>query len=227
MATANTITDGAYKKIGIETPDSDQDADALFELNNMLSAWVTDFMVPYITRESDTLVVGTSEYTVGSGGDLDTVRPMSIENCYLVDSDNRSYIVKIRSALDYNRTSQKTYEGRPRELYYVPEYPLAKIIYDREPEYAYTVNYEFWKQLTEFAAIDTTFTFPNEYKRPMVYNLAIALAENNSITPSQTVIATARETYSLVKRVTAINRPPPTIFFDFYGGVPRDITTGE
>ena len=227
MATANTITDGAYKKIGIETPTSPQDEDALFELNNMLSMWGTDFVVPYITRESDTLVVGTSEYTIGSGGDLNTVRPMSIASSYLVDSDNYSHVVKIRSASDYNRTPQKTYDGRPGKLYFIPEYPLAKIIFDREPEYAYTVNYEFWKQLTELALITTTFEFPNEYKRPMVYNLAIALAENNSITPSPTVIATAQETYSLIKRVTAINRPPPTAKFDFGSGLPSIITTGE
>lgn len=227
MATANTITDSAYKKIGINSPSSDQDDDALVELNNMISTWGVDFAVPYVTRESDTLVVGTAEYTIGSGGDLDTVRPLSIQSCYLVDSDSRSHIVKIRSAADYNRISQKGYDERPRSLYFIPEYSLAKIIFDREPDYAYTVNYEFWKNLTEFTALTTTYAFPPEFKRAIVYNLAIALAENNSIAVGQTVVATAMHSYGMVKRMTTINRLPPTAMFDFGPGLPSNITTGE
>jgi hypothetical protein len=227
MTTANDITDGAYRKIGINSPTSTQDTEALSELNDMISLWGADLAVPYITRESDTLTIGTAEYTIGSGGDLDTVRPVSISSCYLVDTENYSYPVKIRGAEDYNRISSKTLKGRPRKLYYIPEYPLAKIIFSSEPDIAYTVNYEFWKTLTEFSAIDTPFSFPPEYRRAMIYNLAVALAENNSITISQTVIATAMDSYRILKKVSAMSRPPPIAQFDFKSGVPSNITTDK
>ncbi|MGB2809466.1 MAG: hypothetical protein WBC22_17120 [Sedimentisphaerales bacterium] len=227
MATANTITDGAYRKIGINDPTSDQDDEALEDLNNMLSMWGIDFLVPYVTRESLALTIGDAEYTVGSGGDLDTVRPVSIQNCYLVDSEGYSYPVKVRSAADYNRVSFKTSEGRPRNLYFIPEYTLAKIIFHKEPEQAYTAYFEFWKNFTEFAALTTTFEFPNEYKEAMVYNLAIKLGENNTIAVPASVIETARESKFLISRLNAVNEPPPIAQFDFGGGSPSNITTGE
>lgn len=227
---ANDITDGAYKKIGINDPTSDQDDEALVELNNLISMWGADRGVPYVTRESDTLVVGTAEYTIGSGGDLDTVRPVSISSCYLVDSENYSWPVDIMPAADYNRISQKTYTERPRKVYFVPEYPLSKVIFSAKPDYAYTVNYEFWKNLTEFSALATTIEsilLPPEYRRALIYNLAVALAENNDIAVSQTVIAVAVESYGIIKKVSAINRPPPRVQFDFGRGAPSNITTGE
>lgn len=227
MTTANTITDSAYRKIGINNPTDAQDTEALEDLNNMISVWGADFAVPYITRESDTLTVGDAEYTIGTGGDFDTERPVSISSCYLVDSENFSYPVDVRPAADYNRISSKTFEGRPRKLYYIPEYPLAKIIFSSEPDYAYTVNYEFWKNVTEFALLTTDFAFPNEYKQAMIYNLAVALGENNTIAVPQTVLVTAADNYRIIKKVSAINRPPPTVQFDFGRGAPTNITTSE
>ncbi len=227
MATANTITDSAYRKVGINDPSTAQDNEALQDLNNMISMWGIDFAVPYVTRESLALSIGDAEYTIGSGGDLNTVRPVSVANCYIKDSENYSYPIRVRSAADYNDISFKTSEGRPVFLYFIPEYPLAKIILDKEPESSYTAYFEFWKQLTEFAALATTFTFPNEFKEAMIYNLAIRLGENNTLEIPQTVLVIATNSYNLISRTVAVNRLPPIARFDFYDGTPRNITTGE
>lgn len=225
--TAQTIIDAAYRKIGITSPTSTEDDNALEMLNNMLGLWGSDFLVSGVTRESLSLVVGTAEYTIGSGGDLDTVRPLSIKNCYLKDSDDYSYPVDVNmSAKDYNRISSKTLESRPTELYFIPEYPLAKIIFNCESDKTYTAYFEFWKEFTEFAALNTAFNFPNEYKEAMVYNLAVRLAEDNSLTVSQPAIESAYQSLALISRLSAINRPAAISRFDFAIGS-SNIETGE
>lgn len=225
--TAQTIIDAAYRKIGISSPTSDEDNNALEALNNMLGLWGLDFLVTVITRESLSLVVGTAEYTIGSGGDLDTVRPLSIESCYLKDSDDYSYVVDVNmSAKDYDRISSKTFESRPSKLYFIPEYPLAKIIFNKESDETYTAHFEFWKNFTEFAALTTAFSFPNAYKEAMVYNLAIRLAEDNSVQITQTVAMTAQQSLALISRLNAINRPPAISRFNFVSS-PSIITTNE
>jgi len=224
--TAQTIIDAAYRKVGLTDPTSTQDDNGLEALNNMISLWGIDFLVPYVTRESLTLTAGTAEYTVGSGGDLDTVRPVSILSCYLTDSDNLSSEVRIFGAADYNHITSKTLEGRPSRLYYIPEYTLAKIIFNKEANAAYTAYFEFQKNFTEFAALGTSFSFPNEYKEAMVYNLAIKLAEEETVEVPPSVFNTADTSLGLISRLNAVNRPPPKTKFDFCG-TPYNITTDE
>lgn len=225
--TAQTIIDAGYRKIGITTPTDTEKSNGLEALNNLLGLWGTDFLVSSVTRESLSLVVGTAEYTIGSGGDLDTVRPLKIENCYLKDSDDYSYPVDVNmSAKDYNRISSKTLESRPTELYFIPEYPLAKIIFNKESDKTYTAYFEFWKEFTEFALLTTAFEFPNGYKEAMVYNLAVRLAEDNSLNITQSVAETAYQSLSLISRLSAINRSPAISRFDFAAGS-SNIETGE
>ena len=227
MAIVNDITDAAYVKCGIRSPDTTDDTEALLALNNMIGSWSADIIIPVVTRESFNLVVGQAEYTIGSGGDFDTVRPMSIVNAYLETSDGYSYSLKLIAAKDYNKVGTKTLEGRPKSLYFIPEYSLAKIIFNKEADEIYTAYFEFIKHLTEFAAIGTTVALPNEYKEALVYNLAIRLAENNSIELSQSVLALAQTTYLTLSRQTAINKMPPIARFDFGTGTPSNIVTGE
>ncbi|MCK4830393.1 hypothetical protein KA005_82510, partial [bacterium] len=125
MATGQNICDRAYLKIGLKSPTTVESTLAFNALNDMISSWGTRFVVPYRTKESFTMVVGQAEYTVGSGGDFDTVRPMSIRSAYLVDSDDYTYPLAIIADTDYNRIGIKTLDGRPTKSYYINEYSLV------------------------------------------------------------------------------------------------------
>lgn len=227
MSTVNEITDAAYLKCGIRSPGITEDAEALEALNNMVGSWSADIVIPVVTRENFDMVIGQAEYTIGSGGNFDTVRPISIANAYLKDSDGYSYSLKLIAAKDYNKIGTKTLEGKPESLYFIPEYPLGKIIFNKEAEEIYTIYFEFVKHLTEFANISATVSLPNEYKEALVYSLAIRLAENNSIELSRTIIEIAQITYSVISRLAVINRMPPVARFDFGSGAPSNIVTGE
>jgi hypothetical protein len=229
MATANDITDASYRKCGIKSPSSTEDADALIALNNMIGSWSIDFVIPVVTRESFDLIAGQAEYTIASGDayDFNTVRPISINNVYLKDSDGHSYSVHLLSAKDYNLIGSKTLEGRPKSLYFVPEYPTAKIIFNKEADKVYTAYFEFNKHLTEIAAIGDTVSLPNEFKEALVYNLAIRLAEDNSIELPPSVATLAVITYTRIARIGSINKMPPTARFEMTGGGLYNIVTDE
>lgn len=223
MATAQNICDRAYQKIGLSSPTSPESMLAFNALNDMISAWGTRFVIPYNVRESFDLVVGTAEYTIGSDGNFDTVRPMLINNAYLVNSENHSYPLRVISGIDYNRIGSKTQEGRPTTLYYINEYPLVKLIFNKEANAVYTVHFEFTKNFTEFATIGATVELPNEYREALVYNLTVKLAEDNSIDLPASVNRTATNNLILLERLLAANKTPPKAMFDFSGGGSYDI----
>lgn len=227
MATAQDIIDAAYRKIGLKDPSVTDRGTALAMLNNMISVWGLDSLLPYLVRESFDLTIGKAEYTIGSGGDFDTIRPLGLNNVYLVNSDHYSFLVDAFGVKDYNRTRNKTLSGRPTKVYFIPEYSLAKLIFNRQTDVIYTAHFEFNKNFTEFGAIGTTVDLPNEYKEAMIYNLAIRLAEDESIALSQSVIQIAGNSLLTINRHNALSKIPNRIKFDFVSGSGSNITLDE
>ena len=225
--TANTITDAAYRKCSLLLPTSDEDAYALEALNNMISLWGTEFLVPYLVRESFTLTIGTHDYTIGSGGAFDTVRPMRFNTLHLRDADNYDYPLELMSAQEWADIRYKDNSGRPTRVFYKTEYPLGKVRFNKKPDIAYKVYLCSWKNFTEFANLTTAVTLPDEYKRALVYNLAVELAEDNSMDIPSSVLRTAANSLVLISRLLAANRLPSEVKFDFNGGAAYNITTDE
>jgi hypothetical protein len=223
MATANDIITAAFIKVGIDNPTAPQIANALISLNNMVSFFWADTLPPVITRESFTVVKNDPEYTVGDGGQWDTPRPMDVKSCYLRDSKNYDYPLNIMSGQDYARMSNKTWTARPTELYFVPEYPYAKIIFNYSPDASYTAYLDFLKNFTEFAATTTDVDLPNEYKEAFVYNLAVSLGEDWDRVVSKTVFIQAQKTRDVIERLNASTRQIPKARFDIgYMGSNKD-----
>lgn len=213
MATVNDITDGAYKKVGILSPSSDQDDDALDALNNMLAAWGVEFLNYYLVDETLT-VVTTATYTIGSGGDLDTTRPISLENAYLRNSNDVDFPLRVVSYIERSHIAQKDTETRPRRVCFLPEYPLAKLVFDSEPTDTYTAYLTFRKGFAEYTAITDTVTLPGEFREAIIYNLAVKLAEDNSVDCPRTVYSTAQTSKLLIQRAYDITAPAPQARFE-------------
>lgn len=227
MATAQNIIDAAFRKIGHSDPTSTDRTEALENLNNLVSSWGIEFLNHYVVRETLSITSAKAEYTIGSGGDLDTVRPIKLVDAILRDSSGYDYNLEIISARDYNDIRYKSNSIRPTEVYFIPEYPLAKVIFDCTPDTSYSVLFDFEKNITEFAALTTTVSLPDEYKEALVYNLAISIAEDKGIHLMQSVYDTAQRTKDMLSRLNAITRPVPEAQFDGFQGRAFDITIGE
>lgn len=215
--TAGDIIDKAYKKIGIDSPDPAQDTLGLDALNNLLASWSAEgLLLPFITRETFTLTVGDAEYSIGSGADFDTTRPIRIENAFLRDGTT-DYPLTVSPLKDHNAIIDKTIESLPTRIFYLPELANGKILFDREPDKAYILHLDSWKALTEFAATTTTITsinIPNEYKRALIFNLAIELSSDEDYQLSQDVFFVARDSKEVITDLNAIFRIPEEVDFD-------------
>lgn len=220
MTTARDIVKKSLQKIGAlvksEEPSADEADDGLSSLNSLISSWSNDSLVMFArTWESFTLSGGTASYTIGSGGALNTTRPMDIVDCYL-SVGTIDYAMSIVTDEAYNSISFKSLTGIPEFLNYDNAYPLGKIRLYPIPSGNYTLFLLSEKLVTSFATLDTDMSLPNGFERALVYNLAIELAPEYAQKPDPSIVAIAKDSLGLIRIETAKNRP-----LDAY---PQDLT---
>lgn len=206
IITAQTLVEGAYRLWSIPRPLSiNKKSYGLEALNMMLSNWSAEGLMVYaVTKENFTLTIGQAEYTIGSSGDFNTVRPLEIVDAFIRDSSNTDYPVKLGTAGRYNDIVNKGEDNRPTELYYTPEYPLGKIYLNAEPDKADTLYLDSRKHLTEISAITDTISLPDEYKRALKYNLAMELGLENKTKFSQVIAQIASQSKKAIKKLNVL-----------------------
>lgn len=220
--TARDLIRASLRVIGAvatgETPPAEELNDGLQALNLMLDGWFgRKTMVYAVTRESFALTVGKGSYTIGSGGDFDTVRPVRIESALLRDTSNIDHQVKVYSREEYNRVSSKTAQGRPTELYFHPAYPAATVYLDSVPSAAYTLHLDSWKPFTKFTGLDTEVTLPPAYERALKFNLAVETAPEYGASIPAEVFGLAEESKRDVESLNASLEVTPARFDDVPG----------
>ena len=73
MATAQQIISSAFRKCKIKKPGVTELNDAFSSLNDMIGSFGAELATNALVRESFALTANDGEYTIGSGGDFDTV----------------------------------------------------------------------------------------------------------------------------------------------------------
>lgn len=195
----------------------------LIALNDMILSWSADQInVPVIISGSFALSAGTSSYTIGSGGDISTVRPTEIKKgVYIRDTDSMDHPIRLITREQYKAISNKTLSARPTSLYYEPSYPLGTIYFDRSPADIETVYYDSLKPLTAITAanIDTALALPPEYQLALKFNLAIVLApEYADIKIPEFVVETAKKSKEAIKRVNRLSAEEVSFDYTLSGG---------
>jgi hypothetical protein len=193
MATVNDICVKALRLIGIrDFTDTDRQDEALAALNALLTSWRLS-MHHAMIEESFPLVAGTNSYTIGSGGDVDTARPIRILSAYIRDSSGLDHSVNVNmSKYDYDKIYDKDASERPTKLYYARENPLGIIYFNSNPESVETCYISSLKPYDVYTALTDTFLLPVEYEKAVHYNLAIDLAPEYWQEPSIYVVQQAQ-----------------------------------
>ncbi len=208
MATARDIVTGALRLLGVvsqgETPQAEEASEGLEALNQMIEGWSNDnLFLPSITEETFSLVVGQASYTMGSGGDFDTVAPLGIENAYIVSTPNPANDVKldILTSREYSEIAIKSTQSTiPRGLYVEYTYPLARLTLYPVPSEAKTLKLFTMKPVSNFANLSTTINLPVGYNRALRFNLAQELAPEYGKEASPTVQTVASRSLATIKR---------------------------
>ncbi|MBE9570037.1 MAG: hypothetical protein IMF11_05395, partial [Proteobacteria bacterium] len=179
---------------------------ALGKFNRMLNSFSADGLnLHYRKEESFSLVSGTPDYEIGSGATFDTVRPITIEQAWIRDSDY-DYPMGIRPAAEYWGLSDKTIEGRPVKLYYALTYPSGTIYLYYVPDSAYTMHIVSQKPLLTYASAPTEIVLPGEYEDALVLNLAIRMASRYGKATSGELQLSARETLGNMRGLNLSNQ---------------------
>lgn len=211
MSTVRDLIYDALKKIHVvgvgQNLTAEQEQSALRSLNDMLSSWSVEGGLVYTqTKETFNLVSGQQTYTIGAGGDFNTVRPFDITALYTTIG-----------ATDYTATSYGETEwaaiqdkdsatGIPEVYYYDNNFETGRIYFYPKPTGVTTATIFSRKPITSFTSINDTVNLPSGYRRALLYNLAVEQAPDFEKEPSPTVLKVANQSKANVFSYNSRNR---------------------
>lgn len=226
MATAQTLIDRACRLVGAvasgESASTDETADFLIALNAMIESWNLDRLAIYaISDVTKVLTASDGSYTIGSGGDINTTRPVSIHSASVTVS-GVDLPVQVISKDAFDSISSVSSTGVPDRLYYEPAYPLGIVNLYPLPDSTYTLTLAVRTPLTSFATAGTSVSLPPGYERALAYNLAIEIAPELGRPVPAEVARVAAVSMAAIKRN---NRPDLTMQIESATGRAYSILT--
>lgn len=184
---AETLIDGAFDLIQVTTPGesiTNADAqDALRRLNQMINGWSNlPLTFPFTDRDVFTVSANVGTYSIGPGGDFDTIRPTSIVGAGLLLNGSSPPVEIPRGLMTddmYEALQVKTLTSNLwTDVYYNPTYSggLGQIILWPIPTTGVNgcVLYR-GDQIQGFANLTAEYDFPPGYADALEYNLAARL----------------------------------------------------
>jgi len=216
---ANTIVTAALRRLLVipsgGTPTSNQLADGLEVLNDLINSWSAQRDLIYEdTKEDLTIPSGTQSITIGPTGELVTGRPLKINVATLRDN-TIDYTMRLIGEIEYQSYSQKTNVSRPYRLYYRNTWPNGTIYFEYTTDKNYTLVLTSMKQLSVFPDGTTDISLPDYYERALKTNLTIEIADEmgagNRVTATMFKIADEARTaiisqaIDLVPAITEFN----------------------
>ena len=198
-------------------------ANGLSAMNQMLGGWSAQpNSLYFVTEDTHTLVASTGSYTIGSGGDIDTTRPIKILNAFVRDSTS-DYSLELIDRAKYDSIVAKGSTGFPQYLYYEPSMPTGTIYLYPEPSSAYELHIKSLKPFSSSYAATDTFALPPGYEEAIKFNLAIRLAPEYGRAVTQEVVALAVSTLNFIKTQNSATRVKQIRSNPFGGGFNEDI----
>lgn len=205
MVTPRDIIMASLRLIGAiasgETPTAAEISDGLSALNLMIDSLSADgFHIFEEKREEFNLSPSQQTYTMGPGGDFDTVRPQVINTAKVRYSDDE-LALDIYNQEKWAAIGVKNLESTiPQVLYYNANYPLGEVSLWPIPSAAHKIVIYSLKPLTMFSDVNADVELPPGYLEALKFNLAVRIAPEYSRPIPDTVFALAESTLAAVKR---------------------------
>lgn len=183
-----------------ETPTADEANDGLKSLNDILENWSLEALSVWQTDNfTGTLKPGQATYTIGPGGDFNTVRPIRIGLSYST-VNGADFQMTEWGLEEYNAVAVKNIGGIAQRFVYLNEYPLGQLILYPVPAVASTASFAVDRLLTFPLTLASVLSFPPGYEKALRYTLATNLAPEYGVNPPPAVASIAVSSKADLKR---------------------------
>ncbi len=175
QAIINRACDLFGYKDSAESLSAADSANFLLVLNDMVDNWNTQRM--FLPAISDvTANVSGLPITVGPGATINIARPIRMEAGAFIRSGGIDYPITWIERLEYDSIASKTQAGTAYSGYYDAAVPIGSIYLYPYPATTVELHLRVLTNLSEFAALATTYTLPPGYRKALEYSLAEELA---------------------------------------------------
>ena len=210
MATVLDLAADALTEIGVqaagESLSAEDGAAVLRTLNRMINSWKAERIYIYQTTRTTWAITSTDgSYTVGTGGNVNVLRPVRIDGVSILDTSiTPNYEVPLRQMTDadYRGIRTKTQQSDwPDSFWYNLTYPTATLELWPVPLSTTLTGVLYAPQAAaEFAALSDTVSLPPGYEEMIVKNLAVRLAPQYNASVSPELKEQANDSRALVLR---------------------------
>lgn len=189
-----------------ESVPASEATDGLATLNRMLDSWSNESLIIHApVREVFSITASDGSYTMGTGGNFDTPRPIGIDRVTVKKTSGSTvieYPVRIiRNAEEWSRIRQKELLTPYPEYVYLEEtFPLTTLNLYPVPSASDSLVIYSRKPLSQVSTIAADLSLPPGYSRAIIFNLAIDLAPEYGRSTSQEVASIAMESKAAIKR---------------------------
>lgn len=216
--TAADIIKGALRSIGQletgETPSADEISDGLEALNLLCKQWtappnpVAPGLKMWLRKTASISLTLNQAYLElkSSGGDHDIdVPPVRIIRLALVDSNSYETDLLEMTQGEYDRLYSKGIDaGTITKWFYDRQLATGWIYFNNKPNDVTTypsVKIRYHRTVEDFDAQTDSPDFPQEWYRPLRFNLAIDLAPEYGVDVNQTLFTIAKEALLLANSI--------------------------
>lgn len=207
--TAGDQINRALRLLGVlaegETPSAAMSQDALVALNQMIDSWNTERLSVFNTIDQTFLwPAGEIQRHLGPTGEFVGVRPVLLDDAtyYRDPGTNVSFGIKFINQQQYDGIAVKTVTSTyPQVMWINMEYPNIQMTVYPRPTRELEWHFISVQELDQPATIDTVLAFPPGYLRAFTYNLAMEIAPEFGVEPSQQVSRIAMTSKRNLKRI--------------------------
>jgi len=206
--TAGDQINRAFRLLGIlaegETPSAAMSQDALMAMNQMIESWNIERLSVFCTQDQVfTWPSGLISRTLGPSGDFVGDRPVLFDDStYFKAPNGVSYGVKFINQQQYNGIAVKTVTSTyPQVIFVNMTYPDAEMFIYPRPTQDLEWHFVSVQKLDQPAELVTELHFPPGYLRAFTYNLAMEIAPEFGVEPSQQVQRIAMTSKRNLKRI--------------------------
>ena len=208
-ASAGEIIKGSLRLIGMlaegEEPSADTMQDSIMAMNQMIQSWDTERLAVFNTMDQIFIWPAYEmTRTIGPSGNFVGDRPIEIDDAtYFKDPQSGlSFGVKLINQQQYDGIAFKTVTSTyPQVMWVNNTFPDMTMTIYPVPIKALEWHIISVEQLKEVDSVATDMTFPPGYLRAFRYNLAMELAPEFGVEPSQQVQRIAMTSKRDLKRI--------------------------